>query len=168
MSRTIDQIVEDSWTLVGARRGKTWRCRRLRHRSGQAASVTADGQWTMLREESRGDVVGFMHTHPMGGLAPSLRDVRTMRAWCDALGKSLLCVITTPDAIGGWRFDDYRSTGTRLAKVELVGKTQLIGVESHARNVSPRAALPRRGTAGQARGPARNALRRGRGRLQPR
>jgi hypothetical protein len=160
--------VEESWTLVGVRHGGTWRCRRLRYRRGQPASVTADGRWALAREESRGDILGFMHTHPMGGLAPSARDVRTMRAWCDALGKSLLCVIATPSAIGAWRFDDYRGDGMRLASVELVGKSQLIGVESNGRKVSSRAALPRRGPAGQARGPAHHAVRRGGRRLEPR
>src|SRR5687768_13581826 len=121
--------VEESWTLVGERRGGTWRARRLRYRSGEAARVVADGAWALRREESRGDVIGFMHTHPMGGLATSVRDVRTMRAWCDALGKPLLCVIATPSAIGAWVFQDHESLGTRIASVELRGKTQLIGVE---------------------------------------
>src|SRR5262245_42431284 len=116
--------VEESWTLVGAHRAGLWHCRRLRYRSGGAASVSADGAWTLRREESRGDIVGFMHTHPMGGLHPSGRDVRTMRAWCDALGKSLICVIETPTAVGAWRFDDYLSRGTPLAAVRIIGKTQ--------------------------------------------
>jgi hypothetical protein len=130
--------------------------------------VTADGAWAFRREELKGDIVGFMHTHPMGGLHPSQRDVRTMRAWCDALGKRLLCVIATPDAIGAWRFDDYRSDGERLAHVEIVGKTQVIGVERHGRKISSRAALPRRGTAGEARGRPRDALRRWGGGVKPR
>src|SRR5438046_470966 len=109
--------VEESWILVGGRHARMWRGRRLRHRGGECTTVTADGSWTLRRDETRGDIIGFMHTHPMGGLRPSDRDVRTMRAWCDALGKSLLCVIATPDAIGAWRFDDYRSSGVRLADV---------------------------------------------------
>jgi hypothetical protein len=129
--------------------------------------VTADGKWTLRREELRGDIVGFMHTHPMGGLHPSTRDVRTMRAWCDALGKRLICVIATPDAIGAWRFDDYRSNGKPLAKIEVVGKTQVIGVETHGRKVPSRAALSRRANAGEARGRARDVVRRGRRRIQP-
>jgi hypothetical protein len=105
--------VEESWALG---RG-TWRAQRVRYGSGEPATVTADGAWAVRREESRGDVVGFMHTHPMGGMQPSRRDVRTMRAWCDASGKRLLCVIATPDAIAAWRFDDWRSDGVRLARV---------------------------------------------------
>jgi hypothetical protein len=159
--------VEESWALVGARRGKTWLARRVRYRSGETAQVVADGKWALRREETRGDLVGFMHTHPMGGLAPSVRDVRTMRAWCDALGKRLLCVIATPDAIGAWVFDDYTSSGTRLASVELVGKTQLIGVQ-HGREVPSRADLPRRGVSRSARDSSRNAVRRGRRRVESR
>src|SRR3954468_10097506 len=101
--------IEECWTLVGTRRGQTWRAHRVRYRSGAPATVTADGAWTLRREETLGDVVGFFHTHPMGGLRPSRRDVRTMRAWCDAFGKPLLCVIATPHAVGAWRFDDHES-----------------------------------------------------------
>src|SRR5688572_9747745 len=159
--------VEESWTLVGTVRDGVWRCRRVRYRSGEAASVVADGAWMLAREETRGDVVGFMHTHPMGGLAPSMRDLRTMRAWCDALGKPLLCVIATPDAIGAWVFDDFTSSGTRLASVELVGKTKLIGVE-YGGQVPSRAALPRRGISRAARGRSRDAVRGGRRRVESR
>src|SRR6185436_4128750 len=103
--------VEESWTLLGSVRRGTWTCRLVRYRAGEAVSVVADGAWTLGREESRGDVVGFMHTHPMGGLSPSSRDVRTMRAWCDALGKRLICVIATPHDIAAWRFDGWNSDG---------------------------------------------------------
>src|SRR5688572_11365396 len=161
--------VEECWTLVGTSRTGAWRCRRLRYRCGEPATVTADGTWTLRREESRGDVVGFMHTHPMGGLAPSRRDLRTMRAWCDAFGKPLICVIATPSAIAAWRFDDWRSDGVRLGEVELVGKTGLIGAENHGgRKVSSRAALSRVGRAGEAVGAARRAVRRGGRRVQSR
>jgi hypothetical protein len=62
---------------------------------GGVASVEADWGWTLAREEERGDVVGFWHTHPAGaGTAPSGRDIRTMQAWCSALGKPLLCLIS--------------------------------------------------------------------------
>jgi proteasome lid subunit RPN8/RPN11 len=141
---TLDTTVEECWTLIGRRLADgSWRGRRLRRRTGEPASVTADGAWTLAREETRGDVIGFWHTHPMGGLRPSSRDVRTMRAWCDAFGKSLLCVIATPGAIAAWRFDDYRSPGVRLASARPIGKTQIIGSESHGRKIPSRSALPR-------------------------
>ena len=61
---------------------------------GDQTRVEADWSWTLAREEMHGDVMGFYHTHPDGGsLAPSQRDIRTMQAWCSALGKPLLCLI---------------------------------------------------------------------------
>jgi len=160
--------VEECWILVGRRHAGAWRARRVRYRCGEPAQVMADGAWALKREETRGDVLGFFHTHPMGGLRPSVRDVRTMRAWCDAFGKSLICVIATPHAIGGWRFDDYQSDGETLASVELSGKNTLIATEnSHGRKVPSRATLPRRGSARQAGGAARNAVRRRGHRVEP-
>src|SRR4051812_45651545 len=102
---------EECWTLLGERRGRVWRMRRTRYRAAAPASVEADAAWTLAREERVGDVVGFLHTHPMGGVRPSRRDVRTMRAWCDCLGKPLLCLIRTPTAVVAYRFDGRRSFG---------------------------------------------------------
>src|SRR6266511_2646813 len=93
--------IEECWVLVGRRRAGTFRARTLRHRAGQPATVESDAPWILRREETRHDVLGFFHTHPMGGLHPSQRDIRTMRAWCDAFGKPLLCIIATPLAVGG-------------------------------------------------------------------
>jgi hypothetical protein len=160
--------VEESWTLVGTCQDGVWRGRRLRYRSGAAASVVADGEWTLRREETRHDVVGFMHTHPMGGLAPSTRDLRTMRAWSDAFGKPLLCVIATPDAIGGWIFDGHRSRARAIHGIECIGRSQIVGVERHGQQVPSRATLPRRGPHQPAGGVARHAVRRGSSRVQPR
>src|SRR5690349_8270762 len=115
--------VEECWVLVGHGRLGIWRARMLRYRSGQLASVEADATWVLKREETRGDIVGFLHTHPMGGLHPSRRDVRTMRAWCDAFGKPLLCMIATPQSVGGWLFNNHRSSGMSLAEVRIDGKT---------------------------------------------
>lgn len=57
--------------------------------------MEADWAWALAREETHGDVVGFWHTHVRGiGSQPSPRDLATMRAWCMALGKPLICVIT--------------------------------------------------------------------------
>src|SRR5687768_10892077 len=105
---------EECWTLVGQRKGRIWWARRIRHRTGEPAAVTADGAGALAREESKGDIVGFLHTHPMGGTRPSSRDVRTMRAWCDAFGKPLLCVILAPEGAAAYRFDDHQSVGEEL------------------------------------------------------
>jgi proteasome lid subunit RPN8/RPN11 len=82
---------------------------------GGVASVEADWGWAMAREEERGDVVGFWHTHPAGaGTAPSRRDIRTMQAWCSALGKPLLCLISEEGREGEaavYLFEDDESEG---------------------------------------------------------
>jgi hypothetical protein len=71
--------------------------------------VRFDGLWVLAREETHCDVVGFLHTHPDGPAAPSDRDVRTMRAWCLAFGKPLLCLIESPAGLCGYRFDNSAS-----------------------------------------------------------
>src|SRR5262249_16131444 len=112
--------VEECWVLIGTHRGRHWRARAVRHRDGEWARVEADAAWILRREETCGGVFGFLHTHPMGGLSPSQRDVRTMRAWRDAFGKPLLCAIADPSGVAGWRFDDYRSDGKKLKSLQLL------------------------------------------------
>ena len=99
-------MAERCWALVGVRRGRLWRVRRVRRVAGGPVSVDADWEWTLAREDRRGDVLGFMHTHPLGaGTAPSARDIRTMRAWRDALGKRLLCLIADGRELSGYVFE---------------------------------------------------------------
>jgi proteasome lid subunit RPN8/RPN11 len=121
--------VERCWTLIGRRRGRVWYARRVRGRAGERAEVRFDGGWVLAREERRGDVLGFLHTHPDGPACPSRRDVRTMRAWCAAFGKPLLCVIADPTGVHGFRFDDDTSVGVELALVEVFPRGVVIVVE---------------------------------------
>ena len=94
---------ERCWTLVGTCENGTWRAAKRRRISGKPASVEVDWAWTLKREEKRGDVIGFAHTHPSGaGTTPSERDVRTLRAWRIALGKPLLMVIEDGETIVGY------------------------------------------------------------------
>jgi proteasome lid subunit RPN8/RPN11 len=102
----------------------------VRHSSGERANVRFDGAWVLNREEKHGDVIGFLHTHPDGPAAPSNRDVRTMRAWCGAFGKPLLCLIASPAGIHGCRFDDDQSAGQALDIVEMFPRGVLIGVDT--------------------------------------
>jgi proteasome lid subunit RPN8/RPN11 len=102
----------------------------VRFSSGQRTSVEFDGAWVLRREETHGDVVGFWHTHPDGPASPSVRDVRTMRAWCGAFGKALLCLISTPQRVLGYRFTDDQSAAAELALVELFPRGVVIGVEA--------------------------------------
>lgn len=89
-----------------------------------------DGAWVLEREETHGDVVGFLHTHPDGPASASARDVRTMRAWCLAFGKPLVCFIDAPSGLHGYRFDDDESNGVRLAVVEVFPHDVVIGVDA--------------------------------------
>jgi proteasome lid subunit RPN8/RPN11 len=129
---------EECWILVGRVRPRDGVChaRAATHSVGHPTRVEADAAWALRREERRGDVVGFLHTHPMGGLRPSARDVRTMRAWCDAFGKPLFCVIRTPSAVAAWRFVNHRSRGKRIRRVRVRGCLVTIGGMCHAGKVS--------------------------------
>ena len=44
-------------------------------------------------------VIGFYHTHPNMMNFPSGIDIFTMFAWCNALGKSIYCLIEGYDAV---------------------------------------------------------------------
>jgi proteasome lid subunit RPN8/RPN11 len=123
-------VVEQCWTLLGQHRGRIWLCRRVRHCRGERIRVRFDGAWVLAREEKHGDVVGFLHTHPDGPAAPSARDVRTMRAWCSAFGKPLLCLIACPGVLHGYRFEDYESQGVALDMVQLFRRGVVIGVDA--------------------------------------
>ena len=84
---------EQSWIIVGIRRGRLWIGRRIEMWIGNQSSVAFDWRLVLSREEQRGDVLGWYHTHPVWGATPSKADTDTMWAWTDCLGKDLLCVI---------------------------------------------------------------------------
>lgn len=123
-------FAERCWTLIGQRRGRIWFARRVRPTAGEFASVRFDGSWVLHREETRGDVIGFYHTHPDGPPTPSNRDLRTMRAWCSSFGKPLLCCIESPQGIAGYRFDGDDSNGVPMKWIELFPRGVIIGVDS--------------------------------------
>ena len=131
-STALKPIVEQCWTLLGERRGRIWVSRRVRRISGERACVRFDGAWALTREETHGDVVGFLHTHPDGPDAMSERDVRTMRAWRRAFGKPLLCLIDGPEGLRGYRFDDDESSGEALDIVQAFPRGVVIGVDADA------------------------------------
>jgi proteasome lid subunit RPN8/RPN11 len=136
-SSTATPVVEQCWALVGRRQGRVWHLRRVGEWAGARTRVTFDGPWVLRREEKRGDVLGFFHTHPDGPRGPSPRDVRTMRAWVSCFGKPLLCVIASPRGLRAYVFADDRSTGVPLELVELFPRGVVIGVESDAGQVPP-------------------------------
>ncbi len=107
-------INEESAIIVGYRRGRAWYGRLRQRRVGLPAEVTFDWEWVLAREEQRGDVIGFFHTHPDGFPSPSERDVRTMRGWAGSLGKPLLCVIASGDILTAYLFSDDGDSGEAL------------------------------------------------------
>jgi hypothetical protein len=119
-------MTEQSWVLLGAldENDNIWKLSVRRHVSGQPASVEADWRWALDREEERGDVAGFAHTHPAGsGTEPSNRDRRTMEAWCSAFGKALVCLIAegeTLDDPAGYLFLDDGEEPRPLTTFELI------------------------------------------------
>jgi proteasome lid subunit RPN8/RPN11 len=125
-------VAERCWTLVGQHRGRIWCARRVYARTGEPERVSFDGARVLRREERQGDVVGFLHTHPRGPVGPSRRDVRTMRAWCSAFGKPLLCLIDGPVGLRGFRFSGA-DDGCELLAVERFRGGLFIGVESDGR-----------------------------------
>ena len=76
--------------------------RLVRWRTGSLAEVEADGAWAFRREERRGDVAGFFHSHPPGCPGLSSRDRRTMDAWVVAFGKPLLCAVACDGRVRVW------------------------------------------------------------------
>lgn len=123
--------VERCWVVVGERRGRLWIGQRMRPSTGERDRVGFDGAWVLEREEHLGDILGFLHTHPDGPASPSHRDVRTMRAWCLAFGKPLVCLIDAPDGLRGFRFDDDQADGIALEIVEAFFADYVIGVDAH-------------------------------------
>jgi hypothetical protein len=117
---------EQCWVLLGAydEGEDRWRLRIRRQVSGRPASVEADWRWAMDREEARGDVAGFAHTHPQGaGTRPSERDARTMAAWCSAFGKPLLCLIAEGETLrdpAAYLFSDDVVAVQTVAVFELI------------------------------------------------
>lgn len=106
--------LEHCWLVVGRRQSNFWLGRRVKRTVGSQTSVAFDPHWAIQREEERGDVLGFYHTHPAGTPGPSQRDVNTMRSWVDAFGKPLLCLIEASQHVGCFVFDDLEANGREI------------------------------------------------------
>jgi hypothetical protein len=117
---------EQCWILIGGYDEELglWQVHLQRQVSGQPASVEVDWKWAMSREDEYGDLVGFAHTHSAGaGTDPSPRDIRTMQAWCSALGKPLLCLIDEGDKMihpVAYEFEDDQSEGILKKTFEIL------------------------------------------------
>jgi proteasome lid subunit RPN8/RPN11 len=121
---------EVSYVLVGQRRGCIWYGRLHRRQVGGPASVEFDWSWVWEREERFGDILGFFHTHPASLAAPSARDVRTMRAWVTCLGRPLLCVIRSGDALAAYVFANDEDEGRVLGEVQCFPRNVIVAVEA--------------------------------------
>lgn len=99
--------VEESWVLIGKRRGRAVMVRRRRYQAGTAGNVKADSRWAFAREDEHpGQVVGFEHTHPIGmSTSPSQTDIDTMRTWVQCFGRAMLCVIGNYEHRTCWKFN---------------------------------------------------------------
>lgn len=85
-------MCETCFILVGKRFRNFWFARLVKKSIGTQDSVSFDGRWVLEREEKKGDILGFYHTH-QAGIKLSKRDIKTMAAWASCFGKSLYCVI---------------------------------------------------------------------------
>jgi hypothetical protein len=126
----VNPFFEEAYILTGIRRGRIWLMRCQRQVSGTPASVETDWHWALRREERYGDVVGFYHTHPpAAGTMPSERDARTMRAWCGAFGKPMLCVVACGPQAQATLFAHDEDNGHPLPIIEAFAGGILVAVE---------------------------------------
>jgi proteasome lid subunit RPN8/RPN11 len=109
---------EQCWILVGKRQGSFWQCAMVEPTTGTPTEVEFSFESVLKRDESLGDIVGFLHTHPSGSLDPSRKDVETMRAWTSCLGRPLICMIACDEAIEAFLFMDDECDGWRLSAAE--------------------------------------------------
>jgi proteasome lid subunit RPN8/RPN11 len=122
-------VNEVCYVLVGQRRGRIWYGRLRQRQVGDPASVQFDWAWVLDREERRGDILGFFHTHPPDMRLPSQRDVRTMHAWVSCLGKPLLCLIAAGGAFDGYLFANDEDEGQTLDVVERFQRDVIVAVQ---------------------------------------
>jgi proteasome lid subunit RPN8/RPN11 len=98
---------EISLTLLGCRMGRFWIARGHWGTEGVSARVEINPVKVLEREEKKGDIIGFWHTHPNMSASPSYRDYLTMRGWWISFGKPLVCCIHGNDGLKAhWFFDD--------------------------------------------------------------
>jgi proteasome lid subunit RPN8/RPN11 len=106
----------------------------MRPTSGEPSSVGFDANWVLRREESKGDVVGFFHTHPSGMPGPSERDNRTMQAWVGSFGKPLLCVIEADRRVVAYQYVNDAAEGVKVTACELLPRGIVIAYDAGDRS----------------------------------
>jgi hypothetical protein len=108
MSKNQRSHNEECFVLVGRRRKSgRWRAWRIKYSVGQPCSVNFNPDWVLQREEAKGDIIGWWHTHPNMTASPSRTDYATMQAWVCCFGKPLLCCIEGRDGLRAhWFYSD--------------------------------------------------------------
>lgn len=99
---------EQCWILSGKVQGNLWWAKPLIEGSGCPVSVEFNYDRSMKQEE-KGKLVGWAHTHPSFLAVPSNRDHATMKVWVLSLGHSLVCVIKGIDGTRSWWYLDDES-----------------------------------------------------------
>ena len=124
--------------------GRVWHARRIDRTAGAPSQVEFDGAATVAREERRGDVIGFLHTHPGFAAVPSRRDVATMQAWVTRVRQA--AVVSDSGGQG--------NQGLLFRRLPLEGRSPfwpsrnfrrgiIVGVNADGRKISSRRAVPR-------------------------
>ncbi|MEM7347147.1 MAG: Mov34/MPN/PAD-1 family protein [Chloroflexota bacterium] len=119
---------EISYIITGQQRGRIWYGRLQQRQIGEPTQVEFDWSWALTREENRGDVLGFYHTHPTGHNSLSQRDIATMQAWVSSLGKPLLCAIKG-DQLAAYLFQTDEDTGRLLPEIQRFPRNIIICTE---------------------------------------
>ena len=128
---------EESWVILGNWEDQLWWGRMRKMTNGEPCLVDFQSKVERLlkREEVKGDIIGFYHTHPGFSATPSSRDDRTMGAWVNCFGKSLLCVIKGVDGVRGYWYDNDEDPPVECQVKRfgslLVGTTEYVEEEEH-------------------------------------
>jgi proteasome lid subunit RPN8/RPN11 len=128
-------FIERCWTLVGRRRGPFWLVRRVQSVDGNPSSVEFDPRWVLEREEARGDILGFYHTHPSSITVPSVRDSQTMHGWVSAFGKPLLCLIEANNQVESYLYEDDTSGAVLLTACERFHRGFVVIFDNRSRGI---------------------------------
>lgn len=118
---------EECWVLLGKVRSTSkWRASRTKYSLGEPACVEYDWDWVLRREEAKGDILGFVHTHPFSCASPSITDYTAMKGLVMCFGRPMLCAIRGTDGLRAhWFFDDL---GFSEGKIKQYGKTLFWGI----------------------------------------
>lgn len=98
---------EELYILQGKSIGKFWYASTDMYTYGIPAAVTFDPDYFW---DERNKFIGWIHTHPNMRASPSATDIATMSAWCNAMGKPMLCLIDGKDGLRAFWFIDDEHT----------------------------------------------------------